>query len=243
MTWGSAMFAGIRAALRPFTVGLTLALLAGQAAAQAPVVVELYTSQGCSSCPPADQVMAELAGRDDVIALALHVDYWDYLGWADKFAHARFTDRQKSYARAAGKRMIYTPQMIVAGVAAVEGYRKAEIGDLILSHSAMPTRVTLRVDRTGDTLRITARAEPPLDSGVLVQLVRYRTKETVTIEHGENAGRTETYHNIVTAWDPVAEWAGDAPLIIDATVSGKDPVVVLVQEPGPGKILAAARLR
>ncbi len=215
----------------------------GTAQAQAPVVVELFTSQGCSACPPADAYFADLAVRDDIIALALHVDYWDYLGWQDPFANPRFTERQKSYARAAGSRMIYTPQMIVSGVGRVEGFRTDEIAALISRHGTQASPVRLRLERIGDTVRIRATAEPPLDFDVLVQLIRYRPSQTMTIERGENAGRTDTYHNIVTAWDALAHWSGQEPLVLDASAAGDDPVVVLVQRPGPGAILAAARLR
>jgi hypothetical protein len=80
-----------------------------------PVLVELFTSQGCSSCPPADALLHKLARRDDVVALALHVDYWDYIGWKDTFAKAAHSARQRAYAREAGRRMVYTPQMIING--------------------------------------------------------------------------------------------------------------------------------
>ncbi|MFN3644132.1 MAG: DUF1223 domain-containing protein [Gemmobacter sp.] len=237
------MTTGWRAVL---VAGLVAGFVSGPAqplAAQTPVVVELFTSQGCASCPPADANLAELAARDDVIALALHVDYWDYLGWKDPFAHAGFTERQKSYARAVGSKMIYTPQVIVAGTARVPGFKTAEIASLIRQHAAAAGTVQLELLREGNALRIRATAEPPLDRAVQIVLVRYRPAETVTIERGENAGRTETYHNIVTAWNAIAQWAGDAPIRVDAVADGPDPVVVIVQEPGPGPIIAAARLR
>jgi hypothetical protein len=233
------MLDGVRAA----AVALCLALAALPAEAQTPVVVELYTSQGCSSCPPADAFLGDLAARDDVIALALHVDYWDYLGWKDVFAQARFTERQKAYARNAGTRMIYTPQMVVAGAGHVPGQRTDEIGALIRDRAARTATVRLALAREGATLHITAEAERPFTRPVDVQLVRYIPRQTVRIERGENAGRTETYHNIVTAWEALAVWRGDAPLALEAAAPGPEPVVVIVQEPGPGPIIAAARLR
>jgi len=100
---------------------------AGQANADGPVVVELFTSQGCSSCPPADKILGELAKRDDVIALSLHVDYWDYLGWKDDFASPAHTARQQGYATALGERMMFTPQMIIGGTDSVVGSRAMEL--------------------------------------------------------------------------------------------------------------------
>ena len=229
--------------LRAATAAGCLALASLPAAAQTPVVVELYTSQGCSSCPPADAFLGDLASRDDVIALALHVDYWDYLGWKDVFAHSRFTDRQKAYARSAGSKMIYTPQMIVAGVGRIPGLRADEVGAMIRDKAARAATVRLALTREGGVLRIAAEAERPFARPVEVQLVRYTPRQTVRIERGENAGRTETYHNIVTAWEALALWPGDVPLALQAAAPGSDPVVVIVQEPGPGPIIAAARLR
>lgn len=208
-----------------------------------PVVVELYTSQGCSSCPPADALLAEIANRDDVIALALHVDYWDYIGWADRFAKPGFTKRQKAYARAAGEHAIYTPQMIVEGAEHLVGLRPMELVGLIDSHGATPSHIRLSLTREGETLRINLEAQPPLQGPAVVQLVRYRPEETVEIEHGENAGRVIRYSNIVTDWAPIAEWDGRQPLTMDAAAPGSDAAVVIVQEKGPGAILAAARLR
>ncbi len=117
------------------------------------VVVELYTSQGCASCPPADEFLAELATHDEVIALALHVDYWDYIGWEDSFAQAAFTERQKMYARAIKSRTIYTPQMIIGGIDRVEGNTPDAVVNLIGKHMAVErtVQVTHRTDgRAGD---------------------------------------------------------------------------------------------
>ena len=218
-------------------------MVAGTTQAQhMPVVVELYTSQGCVACPPADAFFAELAARPDVIALAQHVDYWDYLGWKDSFGAAAFSQRQKRYAKAAGARMIYTPQVIVGGVDRVEGTRPQEILDSIAARATLLPRVTLGVERDGDRLTIKAEADPPLDKPAVVHVVRYAPEETVLIERGENAGQTVSYHNIVMDWSQAGEWAGKAALTLTATAPGPDPVVVIVQEAGPGPVLAAVRL-
>lgn len=217
-------------------------LVAAQVDPRAPVVVELFTSQGCSACPPADAFMAELVRQPGVIALALHVDYWDYLGWRDPFGKPAFSERQKRYAKAAGMRMVYTPQIIVAGSGRVEGFRPDQIRALIADHGARDAPVRLAVERNGAMVRIEASAEPPLPGAAMVQLVRFHPGRTVTIESGENEGHTGTYVNIVTDWQVLGEWSGQAPLVIEARAEGKDRVAVIVQEPGPGRVLAAMKL-
>lgn len=228
-------------------VSAACALLVGVSAAAVqaqthPVVVELYTSQGCSSCPPADEFMAQLARDPSVIALALHVDYWDYIGWKDTFADPQFTKRQKSYARAIGSRTIYTPQMIVAGVDRVEGNDPMKVADSIRRHAMGTSPVRLWVERQGAKLVIRAEANPPLRKAARVQVVRYQPEAKVDIQRGENAGQTVTYHNIVTSWQSVADWPGQAPLEMVADLPGAGPAVVIVQSEGPAEVLAAARV-
>ncbi|MCU9848756.1 DUF1223 domain-containing protein [Defluviimonas sp. WL0024] len=208
-----------------------------------PVLVELYTSQGCSSCPPADAILAGLSARDDVIALALHVDYWDYIGWKDHFASPRYSDRQRAYARVAGVGTVYTPQMIVAGRDHLIGVRPAQLEDLIRRFRAQPSPVALDLARTGGKVRVRAEARAPLRHGAFVQLVRYTPSERVEISHGENAGRTIDYANIVTDWKKVADWDGAQALTLDLAAPGDEAVVVIIQEPGPGPVLAARQLR
>lgn len=209
---------------------------------QQPVLVELYTSQGCASCPPADELLAELATHAEVIPLALHVDYWDYIGWEDSFARPEFTERQKSYARAVKSRVVYTPQMIIGGVDRVEGTAPDAVVKLIGKHLAAAQPVRLTVERVGDGIVIRAVAEPPLTAPVDVQMVRYEPAAEVAIERGENAGKTVTYHNIVTEWATLAQWPGVEPLEITAPAPGAQPVVVILQEAGPSEVLAVARV-
>jgi hypothetical protein len=207
------------------------------------VVVELYTSQGCSSCPPADALFEELAARPGILALALHVDYWDYIGWADTFAQPGFTERQKAYARAAGSRTLYTPQMVVGGRDHLVGSESMELGQLIELHRAAAPAARVGLRRIGAALEVTAEAPEGLDRPVTVQLVRYKPRETVAIERGENAGRTLTYVNIVTEWRPVGRWTGEAPLSLVVEAPGDLPAAVILQEDGQGPIIAAAALR
>lgn len=221
-----------------------MAALAGPAAAQTRpgVVVELYTSQGCSSCPPADAFLASLADDPGVIPLALHVDYWDYIGWADIFANPHFTDRQKAYANASGTKTIYTPQFIVGGQDRVVGHSPGEVAASIVEVMQRGGTVQLWLERQGPLVSIRAVAVKPLSGKMRVQLVRYRPKHAVSIESGENSGHTITYHNIVTSWTTVAEWDGKRDFVAQAAAPGDQPIVVIVQEQGPGPIIAAAQI-
>ena len=213
------------------------------ARAEEPVVVELFTSQGCASCPPADAILARLTERSDVIPLALHVDYWDYIGWKDKFASPAFTRRQKGYARAHGSRTIYTPQMIVAGASAVVGHKPMEVAARIDAAQETPPHVDLDVTEGGGRILVRVEALRPIGGDVLLYLVRYKPSETVAIGRGENAGNTFTYHNIVTSWEAMATWNGRDTLAVSHPLTSDDPAVVLVQKAGYGPILGAARAR
>ncbi|SHI90125.1 DUF1223 domain-containing protein [Wenxinia saemankumensis] len=223
-----------------FAAALALAFAGPLAAQDDVVVVELYTSQGCASCPPADALLAELAERDDVLPLALHVDYWDYIGWRDSFGQALFTLRQQSYARAFHERMVYTPQIIVDGRVHTIGNRPMEVMDLIHAHGDRPAGAEIEMSRQGDRLTVKAEAHAP--GPYVVQMVRYRPSERVDITAGENAGHSVTYRNIVTEWHVVEEWDGAAPLDLGLDLEGDDPVAILIQRPGPGEIVAAAAL-
>ena len=218
-----------------------LMALAGMAHSGEVVVVELFTSQGCSSCPPADRILGELAEQDDVIALAYHVDYWDYLGWKDEFASPAFTNRQRAYARAMGERSIYTPQMIVGGRDGVVGSKAMKVSSLVRAHmdAAQPARVTIQ--RQGDRIVVGASAGGRMPRAV-VQLVTYTPKATVAIKRGENAGRTITYHNVVRQVVLLGKWDGSGEFSASSLVPTGVPCVVLVQAEGHGVILGAARL-
>ncbi|WP_294220648.1 thioredoxin family protein [uncultured Shimia sp.] len=221
---------------------LWLSLASPLAADTAPVVVELYTSQGCSSCPPADDYFhRELAGRDDVIALAFHVDYWDYIGWKDIHADPAFTQRQHSYARAAGHRSVYTPQMIVNGKDHVVGAHPGKVEGLIKTHKNGTAAVDLSIMRDGNQLRIKASATQP--KPMQVHIIRYKPAEKVSIKRGENAGRVLTYANIVSEWKTVKDWNGRSALSANVRVKGDAPIVVLIQGENGGPIETAARIK
>ncbi|MEP4434138.1 MAG: DUF1223 domain-containing protein, partial [Hyphomicrobiales bacterium] len=215
-------------------------MFAGSAvwAQSSPVVVELFTSQGCSSCPPADAMLHKLAERDDVIALALHVDYWDYIGWKDKFAVPAYTKRQRGYARANGRRMIYTPQMVINGEDDVIGAKPMEVSDLIQKHHEVSAKISLNVTRVGSKVEINAKALEATGP-MSIQMVRYTPESEVKITRGENRGHTLSYANVTDGWNELAQWDGAEPLEITAEAPGDRPVVVLVQRIGYGPILAA----
>jgi hypothetical protein len=221
--------------------------IAGQGAIaqdrQGPVVVELFTSQGCSSCPPADAMLGELSMREDVIALALHVDYWDYIGWVDTFGSPQMTERQHGYAHAVGSTVVYTPQIIVGGQDHVIGVRPMALADLIQAHEALPDPVTVALTQDGAAVTLQARAhmDPPRPR-MVVQVVTYSPHEEVQIERGERAGTVSNHYNVVTSWQVVAEWDGAAPFSARIDRQGDRPLVVIVQQAGQGPILGAARL-
>src|SRR3712207_4768784 len=173
--------------------------LAGPAvAAAAPkAVVELFTSQGCSSCPPADQFLAELAGRPDILALTFPVDYWDYLGWKDTLAQPAFTVRQRAYASARNDKQVYTPQIVVNGLKPIVGSDRAKIESVIAksAHSGgLPVAVTL--SETGSAVTVEIGSSPDGLSGEAWLLPVAKARE-VAIGRGENKGRTITYANVV----------------------------------------------
>lgn len=214
-----------------------------QTAEQRPVLVELFTSQGCSSCPPADALLHELAKRDDVIALALHVDYWDYIGWKDVFAKPAYSKRQTAYAHAGDRRTRYTPQMIVNGTDHVVGNRVKDVTSLVDRHARVTPKVALDLTRTGGQVTIDARALAPLNGPMVVQIVRYSPENSVKITGGENAGRTINYANVVTDLTEIGTWDGRAPLRLKARVGESSPVAVIIQHVGHGAVEAVASLR
>jgi hypothetical protein len=229
----------MRQTLIPALAALFLMSAPGMAGDR-PVVVELFTAQGCPSCPPADAFLAELAARDDVIALSLHVDYWDYIGWDDTFARPEHTARQRGYATAQGHKMVYTPQMIINGTDYVVGTHRVDVIDVIDRHLARAQDdISVDVTREGDTLRLTARATEPLDSPLVVQLARITPEARVEITRGENAGRVAHHVNIVTGMERLAAWDTRAPLMTE--IPSREGII-LFQQSGHGPIEAAIRI-
>ncbi|QGX98754.1 DUF1223 domain-containing protein [Roseovarius faecimaris] len=221
-------------------MALMLLLPVGAGAQEHPVVVELFTSQGCSSCPPADAYLHKLAKRDGVIALAMHVDYWDYIGWKDSFASPKMTARQRGYARTGNRRMVYTPQMIINGQDHVVGNRPKDVEELIQRHARAGAVMALSATREGNQVMVRGETLTPVKGPAVVQLIRFMPRQTVDIKRGENAGRSLSYANIVTEIRELRDWDGKGALEFSAQISGSGPGVILVQGADHGPVLAAA---
>lgn len=212
-------------------------------AGEGPVVVELFTSQGCSTCPPADALLQELAQRPDLIALALHVDYWDYIGWKDTLGSGAFSLRQKGYAKAIHARTIYTPQLMIAGRTPVGGAHREEIEALVAEQKSLAD--SARVDAVlGDDgiIRISASPLVRLQGPIVIELVRYLPNVTVDITRGENKGHRFNYANVVTSWQTLGTWSGRGDLKVEAPYSGDEHGVIVFQAANFGPILAAVRI-
>lgn len=220
-----------------------------------PVVVELFTSQGCSSCPPADAMLAGLLDEPDILPLSFHVDYWDYLGWADSFARPEFTARQEGYAQAAGERSVYTPQIIVDGQDTAVALGPAQLMGLVDASRVSPAMVSIQRETTGRGEAIEVMPLSDLGGEVEILLIRYAPERQVRMTAGENRGKVVTYTNVVLSLERLAEWDGVAPLRMtvspDGTADDSFPAdtrhaLLVQQEQGgdglPGPILAAIRL-
>ena len=191
--------------------GIAAAVTAASAESKKPLgVIELFTSQGCSSCPPADALFSELVAKGDVVALAYHVDYWDYLGWRDTMARPENTERQRDYGRAFGVRSVYTPQAVINGRVHVNGAKRASITGTLetLANSGKGMSVDIRTKREGESIVIETGAGPAESKAHLV-LVYFDAAKPVAIERGENGGSMVTYWNAVTGLQTAGMWHGE----------------------------------
>jgi len=179
------------------------------AAARPAAVVELFTSQGCSRCPPADALFAELAERNDIIALSYHIDYWDYLGWDDQFATPENTDRQRAYGEVLGTG-VYTPQIVVNGHIDVVGADRNALSQALRSSPGAGNALTVDVTSSSSNQNIAIEIGEGIAqaAGAHVILAYYRPRHTVEISAGENKGKTVEYRNIVTDFQTVGVWHG-----------------------------------
>ncbi|MER8975913.1 MULTISPECIES: DUF1223 domain-containing protein [unclassified Mesorhizobium] len=223
---------GLAAALFSATVLSATSAAAGQTL----TVVELFTSQGCSSCPPANANLIKVKDRPGVLALSFNVTYWDYLGWKDTFGKEEFTQRQVSYEPSLGRSGPFTPQVVVNGRADAVGARPGEIEQLISSggHGDGPS-----LSLAGGTVSIGAGPVP--GGRADVWLVRYgKGVVEVPVARGENTGRTLPHANVVHSLTRLGSWTGDATALPLPAAAGGLSTAVLVQVPGGGPILAAA---
>jgi hypothetical protein len=239
----------------PGPVMICVALVAGActtAQAEPIGVVELFTSQGCSSCPPADRTMAAIAADPDMVALTFSVDYWDYLGWKDTFARPEFTARQRGYAAARSDNSIYTPQAILNGRADILGSDESRIRTELnaMSKAGKGLIVPIEAEISGDRVIVKVPAQSIGETvHAAVWIAAYRRPTTVMIERGENGGQEMTYTNIVERWQVLGMWDGKAmdvelPLadIAGDTTAGLAVILQTKAHNQPGPILGAAKV-
>jgi hypothetical protein len=221
------------------------------ALAEPRAVVELFTSQGCSSCPPADKVIGDLAKDPSVIALSMPIDYWDYLGWKDTLADARFSARQQAYSRVRGDRGVYTPQVVVNGSVHLIGSDRAgieeAIGDTRKADGVMSVPVSMVLAGKQITVSVSASSKSPAAMHGEVWICSIAKEVSIAIGRGENRGREVTYHNVVRNLLKVGDWNGNAgnwtvPLE-NISREGVDAAAVYLQDGNrdkPGPMLGAA---
>jgi hypothetical protein len=243
-------------ALAAIATAVTVAqwAFAQRACAQQPrAVIELFTSQGCSSCPPADQLLGQLAKDPTLIPLSLPIDYWDYLGWKDTLALAGHANRQKAYSRALGYSGIYTPQAIVNGAAQALGSDRAAIDQAIAKSRSAAAALSLPLTLKIADGRLTVTAPAPAAKNdaapAEVWLCPLTKSVEVAIGRGENSGHTFTYHNVVRRWIKLGEWKGQAANwsipVADIKSRDVDAVAVVLQSgaaSAPGVMVGAAMM-
>jgi hypothetical protein len=232
-------------------VCVIVAIIRPADASEPRAVVELFTSQGCSSCPPADNIIGELAKDPSIIALSMPIDYWDYLGWKDTLADARFSARQKAYSHMLSDRGVYTPQVIVNGSAHVIGSDRAgiegAIGDTQKADGVMSVPVTMTLSGKQINVSVAASGKGPTSMHGEVWICSVTREIPISIGRGENRGREITYHNVVRNLLKVGDWNGSSgswtvPLE-NISREGVDAAVVYVQDgtrDKPGPMLGAA---
>jgi len=218
---------------------------AKSAATDGPWAVELFTSQGCSSCPPADKALGQLARRPDIVALSFHVNYWDYIGWKDPFASADATERQRAYARALKQRYVYTPEMVFDGLAHEPGTRPVEVDEMIERMRARRgPRATPQLKRAADgglSIRLEALA---IGRPAEITLAVYDRHHSTKVPRGENTGSLLDNFNVVRRLERVAPWDGqEASFTVAADRFGpQQSIAVLVQGADFGPILGCNKL-
>lgn len=209
------------------------------------IVIELFTSQGCASCPPADAVLAELSREPLLMTLTWAVDYWDYLGWEDTLARPEHTERQRAYGRSLGLSGVYTPQAVVDGRVQLIGSKRDELQAVIERRRESAAAPVMRIDQTADGVMVELVAGAVTGPATL-WLIGFDPEHAVEIVQGENSGRTVTYHNVVRSHQRLAKWQGDALTLRltpeDLARSAGKAHAVILQEGTSGPILDARRI-
>ncbi len=209
-------------------------------------VIELFTSQGCSSCPAADRLLGELAQNPNLIPLTLAVDYWDYLGWKDTLALHEHTKRQRNYAKVRGDMNVYTPQAIVSGIKYAVGSDAKAISAALRNHPTNEPEIPLAVKRDGENISVEVGAS---QGKATIWMLAVTSKVEVKITKGENKGETVAYFNVVRTWRNLGAYSGTPVTtsipVTELTKNGADAVVVFIQngtESTPGVIRSADML-
>lgn len=225
-------------------VFLTSVALAAEAKDRRPVVVELYTSQGCSSCPPADAMLAQLANRKDVLAVSLPVTYWDMLGWRDTLATEGNTQRQKAYARQLGHGGVFTPEIIVDGITDVVGSREQSVEGAIAARESDMHIVPVQLAANRQLVHVEVGSAPERTGReAVIWLLEILPQATVSIGSGENRGHTVTYRNVVRRIRAVGTWKGQpVEMSFPRAEAGspRESIAVVVQQGGYGRVIGAA---
>ena len=215
-------------------------------AAEGPWAIELFTSQGCSSCPPADAYLGALAKRPDIVALSFHVDYWDYIGWKDAFATRATTDRQRAYARVLKQRYVYTPEMVVEGIGHDTGRERAGIERLVgEAQRRSAKRATPELSRTSGGALTVKLADFPIEGlPADVTLAIYDRRHSTPVASGENQGRMLENFNIVRRLEVLSRWDGAAAswTIEDAGLQPGLGAAVIVQRADHGPVIGCNKL-
>lgn len=238
----------LAALLATILVGPGAAESKSVSASEGNAVIELFTSQGCSSCPPADALLGRLAEEPGLVALSFSIDYWDYLGWRDTLGSPANSDRQRGYARARGDGRVYTPQIVVDGVAHVNGSDESAVHAAVKAAEKRLAKVKVPVSMhaEGDTLVIDIGAAPENSDKrkATVWLAIAKEVETVQVARGENRGRELSYHHPVREFTPIGIWRGEAMTLRlplkDLKTMGGDCLFALLQVEDTGPILGGA---
>ena len=240
----------LRLALLGLAAGtLGAAALPAAAASEAPVVVELFTSEGCSSCPPADAYLGELAKKPGIVALAYHVDYWDYIGWKDPFALRAATERQRRYTAALGNRFLYTPEMVIDGGRDATGSDRDAVDELIGARAKDGKKLALTLtEKTEDRYAVSIPASSQ-SGGATVWLAVFDREHATPVARGENEGRTLKEFNIVRELRKLGRYDGNRLRIpVEMELTRDNGCAILVQSDfmpgdGQGAILGAVLVK